>query len=291
MYKEIAIDPACMADYSYYILLKREFGFDKGRYLAADIKAWARAAFQFAKGSDISPNKKKSVTNFLNKVQRGKVSNTFLLVKDREAIKEPSWEEWWATQSAHRNFSASLSESGIARCINHDAVLDRCDEWEIPPSISVKRDSAVGIVAAIEPLLYLSKEITIVDQYFRLTDNETLIELFKVLEHCYATKLTVVTSMGNPNIKASYLRDLQTLNTRSISFNWIKAPNKYFHDRYLLTDIGALKAGHGFMTEIKKGIHSDMLNINFVSQDEAQRTHQEINNSIQSGAMVVSLVE
>ena len=116
MFKEIAIDPACMADLEYYYLLKREFGFNKGRYAVADIKTWAKAAVQFVKNSGMPPVKQKSVKTYLNQVQRGKVAQTFLLTKDRTAIKEPRWGEWWKTQSAHRNFSVLLSESGIAGC-------------------------------------------------------------------------------------------------------------------------------------------------------------------------------
>ncbi len=189
------------------------------------------------------------------------------MTNDRKNIKNDDWIEWWQAETKHRAFSASVSEN-IKDQVNYSEILEGNEQWEIPPSISVQRN-ARDIVAAIEPLLYLSKEVTLVDQYFRLTNNKTLVELFKVLAGCSVEKFTVVTSMGNANIEAAYRRDFKSLNTRQVSFIWVKAPERYFHDRYLLTDVGALRAGHGFMAEIEKGTHADMLNINIISTEEA----------------------
>ena len=171
MYKEIAIDPKCMAKKEYFTLLKEHFGFDKGRYIVAEIKPWVKEAVKTIKGThSLRPKEKKAIKTFLNRATTRKKHKQeyFLLSDDRKSIKDSiSWEEWWKKQSEYRPFSVSFSESDIDGCINHEMfTYDDCDEWEIPPSISVKGDSAVDIVAALKPLLYLSKEITIIDSYF-----------------------------------------------------------------------------------------------------------------------------
>ena len=283
MYKEVAIDPKCMAEYIYYVLVKREFGFDKGRYAAADVKQWAREAFQIVKKSDMQTIRKKSVTNFLNRVQRGMESERFLLASDRKLIKGDDWNSWWVAQMKHRPFSASVSESDLEGTINHDAILDDCQQWKVPPSVSVDR-SAEDIVSPIESLIYISREVLLVDQFFRFSDNNTLLELFKMLSVSPVTKFTVVTSMDTVNIQQVYEREYKALNIHSIMFNWIKAPARYFHDRYFVSDVGAVKAGHGFMPEVKKGIHADKLNINIVSIDEAQGVKQSLAEVLESGA-------
>jgi len=170
--------------------------------------------------------------------------------------------------------------------INHDAILDDCPQWKVSPSISVERN-AHDIVRPVESLINISREIVLVDQYFRFSGNNTLVELFKILSMGSVTHFTVVTSMKTLNIQQAYEREYKSLNTSSVAFDWVEAPDKYFHDRYLISDVGAVKAGHGFMPEIKKGIHADKLNINIVSSDEAQGVKQSLAKLLENDAASV----
>ena len=286
MYKEVAIDPSCMADYHYYALLKQAFGFEKGRYVSADRNEWANEAFQVVKKSDIQPVKKKSVTNFLNKLKKDKTREIFLLADLRKDIKVKPWNEWFKQQEGLRKFSLCLSESGGADFVNHDGILEDCIPWRLPPSVSIKRE-AKEIIATLEPLIYLSKELIIVDQYFRLSKNKTLDELLETLRVCNVSKLTIVTGKETASLEQVFNREYKSKNT--VSFTWIKAPDKYFHDRYFISDVGAVKAGHGFMPEVVKGIHADDLNINLVSRDEAQGVRDSLDKVLASGKAVVEL--
>ena len=65
MYKEVAIDPRCMADMEYYNLVKQHFGYDKGRYISAEVKVWTKEAMEYVKKSDLSDVKLQSVKNYL----------------------------------------------------------------------------------------------------------------------------------------------------------------------------------------------------------------------------------
>ena len=58
MYKEVSFDPSCMGSMEYYGLVKQHFGYDHGRYISANIKAWAREAMKCAIAADLPPVKK-----------------------------------------------------------------------------------------------------------------------------------------------------------------------------------------------------------------------------------------
>jgi len=288
MYKEIAIDPHCMAYFEYYVLLKREFGFNKGRYAATDIKEWAKEAFQNAKNSKMPPVKKKSVTSFLNRVQRGKDSDGFLLTIDRKQAKANSWNEWWINQSQLRKFDATVSVANIEGSINIEQIMEGSSDWEIPSSISVDK-TADEIINAIEPLLKLSTKVLLVDQYFRLSGNESLTRLVEKVNETSISRLTIITSMETRDIKRLFEVEIRPLIKEGLAFEWIKVPGKAFHDRYLISDIGALRVGQGFMVDTKKGAHADLLNINLVSKDEANTVHQSLKQMLADGTAISEL--
>jgi hypothetical protein len=151
MYKEVAFDPACMANMEYYGLVKQHFGFEKGRYIAADVKAWAREAMRHVKDSDLQPIKQQSIKNYLNKLGRSKYHEEFMLAEDRKGINIEEWNSWWLEQRKIREFAITISESANDGCVNVDQINSGCDEWKIPSSVSVNR-TAHDIVNVLLPL-------------------------------------------------------------------------------------------------------------------------------------------
>ena len=111
MYKEVAFDPTCMAYMEYYGLVTQHFGFDNGRYIAADFKAWAREAMIHVKDSGLQPIKQQSIKNYLNKLARSKYHEEFILTEDRKGVKVEEWRQWWKEQRKTREFSITISES------------------------------------------------------------------------------------------------------------------------------------------------------------------------------------
>ena len=70
------------------------------------------------------------------------------------------------------------------------------------------------------------------------------------------------------------------------------APNQFFHDRYLITDAGAVRAGHGFMSDAVKGTHADQVNLNLIGIAEAERTQRSLQDLLASGrANIVSIAD
>lgn len=283
MYREVAIDPACMADYEYYILLKREFGFEKGRYASADVKRWAQIAHKFAKESDIQPIKRASVKSFLNRVRGGREGQKFILNPHRRKIQQTStWNEWWLAQTELRPFAVSLSKTEEG-CISHEAILNDCEHWEIAPSMSVLRN-AKDIVSAVEPLIQLSDDLLLVDQYFLFSGNDTLQELAKVLRKSSVKKLTIVSSEPVENDpQDAFVEQYAGFNGKKLRLKWIYAPKFFFHDRYLISDIGAVSLGHGYSTSTPLNLHSDRVEMSLKSVSETERLKQNLEILVNDG--------
>ncbi|MCF7989102.1 MAG: hypothetical protein K9M02_01530 [Thiohalocapsa sp.] len=282
MYKEVAFDPRCMADIEYYSLVKQHFGFEKGRYISAEIRSWAKEAMTHVKESDLTTIRKQSVKNYLNKLGRSKSSAEFLLTKDRQGVAADCWQNWTEEQRNIRQFSCMVSNGIGEDRIDIDRINDGCGEWNVPASISVDRTDPKCIVGGVLPLLILSDCVTIVDQFFRFAENAVLVELFKAIRETSVRRLRVATAMETRAIHRVYDREFRALNT-NVCLEWIKAPDKYFHDRYLITEVGAVRSGHGFMADVEKGTHSDLANINIIGRDEAMRTIHELEQLLADG--------
>ena len=282
MYKEVSFDPSCMGSMEYYCLVRQHFGYDHGRYISADAKEWAKEAIKSVKQSGLQPVKQKSIKNYLNKLAMSKGRDAFHLTADRQGIVKNTWLTWHNTQIGLRPFSFAVSESSEIECIGIDDINDGCDDWYLSRSISIDRH-AKNIVDAVMPLIKISKTITIIDPYFILADNRTLIELMSACQLYGVTDITVVTSMETLSASQLYNKYYQNINTKNISFRWIKAPDKFFHDRYFITDVGAIRSGQGFMEGDIKGSHADKANLNIIGKDEADRTLNGLSCLINKG--------
>ncbi|MEY8200662.1 MAG: hypothetical protein RPS47_15610 [Colwellia sp.] len=282
MYKEVALDPSCMGNIEYYNLVKQHFGFDHGRYVSSEVKVWAKEAMGHVKQAGMQPIKEKSVKNFLNKIVRTKSVNEFHLAEDRKKITCDSWADWIIEQKEVRPFSATISEDAGTEGITIEDINAGCGDWVIKPSISVDR-CAEELVGVIKPLLNISKSITLVDQYFRLAENNTFRALLIAVSASNLDKLTVVSSMDTPGAIALFQREYSHLKRDGLVITWLKAPDRFFHDRYVIGEVGAIRSGHGFMEDIEKGIHADKANLNMISKEEADRTLNDLQSLLDSG--------
>ncbi|MBB1350971.1 MULTISPECIES: hypothetical protein [unclassified Pseudoalteromonas] len=283
MYQEVAFDPRCLAEFHYYSLLKTEFGYEKGRYIIAPLKKWAQEAHKAAKESEqLKPVRKKSITNYLNKLQKEKVNPFIILPKYRRDVNGSSWFNWCQNQIVLAPFNYVISES-FASSISHEDILEQDVRWLKSPTITVNKSSA-EIISMIEPLIKLGGVITIVDQYFRLSENPVLDEILaKMNSNSGITLIKLVTSMETvePEVIFSnqYLSKYQNLP----SFELITAPNKFFHDRYIISSLGAIKAGHGFSEGSEMGTQSDKVSFNLCSKEEAISTLNWVDKVLSEG--------
>lgn len=283
MYMEVAFDPQCLAEYHYYGLLKERFGFEAGRYVVAPVKEWVKEAYQSVQNSEtIQPIKKKSVKNFLNKLLKSKNNSFVILPPPRKGISFNSWQEWYDKQGKVKPFDVVISER-LLGALNYDSLIDGHDSWNIPPTICVEK-SATEITKILKPLLRLSNSIYLVDQYFSLANNQVLQTIFEIIERDESVKsFHLVTSIDTKNPKNVFMNEyLSNFNyLPNVSFTVI--PQKFFHDRYLISDKGAIKAGHGFSEGVKQGTQSDMLSLNICSELESSDVTQQLKKIINSG--------
>jgi hypothetical protein len=282
MYKEVAFDPCCLRSFEYYSLLKQHFGFDKGRYVAAERRTWAQEAMTAVKQAGLPVIREQSIKNYLNKLPRSRERDEFLTAPDRPKGDHQLWSVWLNNQLQVRPFDVTISEPAQEGRLDIDSINNGHQEWNVPASLSVLRE-AKAIVGSVLGLLRLSSEVTLIDPYFYLAGNKTLSEIFVALQSTSVRTVRVVSSVNPLNPQQVYQREYQNLNRRGVSLEWVVAPEKYFHDRYLITDVGAIRVGHGFVEDIVKGIHADQLNINLIGIAEAQRTQESLNILLDEG--------
>lgn len=280
MYKEVAFNPCCLGCFEYYSLIRQQFGFGKGRYVAADRRAWAHEAMGVVKQAGLTAIREQSIKNYLNKLARSKGGDEFLLAPDRPKDSHQPWTAWLDGQVQVRPFDVIVSEPANNGCLDVDSINNGDQAWEIPVSLSVPRTPR-AIIGAMCGLLRLSSEITLIDPYFRLAGNRTLSELLMTVKSMSLRRIRVVSSINPHDPQRVYEREYRAANDKGISLEWVVAPEQYFHDRYLLTDVGAIRSGHGFMEDVVKGTHADQVNLNLIGSEEAQRTYAALQSLLE----------
>ncbi|UHQ55327.1 hypothetical protein [Microbulbifer sp. YPW16] len=284
MYKEVAIDPECMKDFSYYSLIKMEFGFEKGRYISAVIKQWAREAYPHVKGSDMPPVRKKSITNFLNGLMKSRVHELFLLADYRRTIAWKDWIDWWSEQNQKHSFALTLSEGRVENSVDYMAVLEGAECWKIKPTLMLDRNPD-EIVDVLEPLLKISSELTIIDLYFSFAENKTLVELLRRIQAVGAkiSDFHLITAIETSDPSAVFEREYRSLVPESMNFRVTEVPQRYIHDRYFITNSGALKAGYGFKDGVEQGAPADKLSVNLASLEECDHVMRGVSEAYAEG--------
>lgn len=271
MYKEIAFDPACMAEYEYYGLLKQSFGFEKGRYVVASTKDWAKEAYQAAKDSQIQTIKKKSITNYLNKLQKEKARNIFLLPTYRKEVGKESidnWSVWLDQQNEAFGFSSIISERLGERGMTYDKINENDENWIIPPTIVISK-TASEIVSNLSSIISISDVIYIVDSYFSLANNPVMKSIFNEIQtRKNIVKIILVTSIKSKDPQTIFKNEYVDRFAYIPSFELIIVPERSFHDRYFITNNAAIKAGHGFSEGTKQGTQADRLSLSYVGENE-----------------------
>jgi len=286
MFKEVALDPQCMSEYHYYGLLKSNFGEDKGRFVVASVKSWVKEAVQAVKNSTIDPVKKQSIKSFLNRLQKNKNTSLFVYPMDRSKFQnkdDSDWLSWFKNQQVYRCFIPVISERKIDGAINYEDIINGDAKWSIPPTIRIDK-TLDDIESVLLPLLRLGENLVIVDQYFSLTPNKILKRIMMDLQEIESiSEITLVTSINTKNPQKVFNDEFKTVYEYLPSFNLVIAPERYFHDRYIITNNGSIKSGHGFALDIQKGTQADKLSIGICSASESRETLDWVDKAINEG--------
>lgn len=293
MYKEVAVDPACMADDVCFFALREQFGFEKGRYIIADGGRWVSAAMAAVKDAQaknqLKPVRAQTIKNWLNKVGRccSPKDRKLLLPRYRVITAEKSsWNIWWLGQQETRCFDVSILPSSNPPQAYDFTQLSSVPDWQVSPSYSVDR-TAKSIVTALEPLIRISKEIWLVDNYFNLGSNKILVELVRTASNLKCSRLRIVTSCDCASPEKLWKQEYERLVSNSFKCEWVKVPNNYFHDRYLIADTGAVKAGHGFAEGGLKGTAADKVSLSYCAFDESQEVKQHVQHLLDEKQAII----
>ncbi|GHG74349.1 hypothetical protein GCM10010919_27750 [Alishewanella longhuensis] len=283
MYKEVSLDPNCLSHYHYYGLLKTAFGFEAGRYVVAPLKDWLSEAYQAAKASEhIEPVKKKSITNFLNKLRQDKAQDKIIMPCYRSHISADSWLNWLEYQRAVRPFNSVISER-VENALSFEDIIAGDHSWTTPPTVRVKK-TAESIVEALSSLLRWGGNLVIIDQYFSLAANPVLKEIFRFLQaHQHTVNITLATSVNTANPEAVFKREYGASFSFIPKFHLIVVPSKFFHDRYIFTEFGAIKSGQGFDVGPELGAQADKLSFHLCSKEESQEAAVWLKQIIDDG--------
>lgn len=276
MYKEVALDPRCLAEFHYYGLLKSEFGTEKGRFLVAPVKEWVREAVKSVKQSQLSPIKQKSITNFLNRLQRDKSSDYVYLPEDRRAQAQDQqaifWLDWTRQQHSYRPFCSRISESGLAGYIDYSAILDNEMTWHVAPTRWLEK-TPQSLATAIRPLLHLGRDLVIADPYFKLPSNPVLKDIFAYLQHYnIVKKIEIVTTMACADVHKVFTSEYRSKFNYLPTIVYTQMDQGALHDRYMFTEKAMIKAGQGFAIAPQKGLQSDKLSVSLCGAEEALAT-------------------
>lgn len=278
MYKEVALDPECLAEFHYYGLLKTDFGFEQGRYLIAPVKLWVKEAVNAVKRSNMPPIRQKSVKAYLNKLQRHNKESHIVLPQDRASIDRDhcyrDWREWVVLQHQYRSFNAVIAEKGILESMNYDDILDGDERWDVAPTLWIDK-TPDQIISAITPLLFLSEELIIVDQFFHFANNLVLQKILYSLQvKPTIKKILIVTSIDTANPQSVYEQEFISRFAYLPTIEILNVPVRHFHDRYMITERATIKAGHGFGFSPMRGTQADRVSISLCSEEESNETRQ-----------------
>lgn len=289
MYKEIAVEPACIADSECFFALRDQFGFEKGRYLIADRFAWLKAAMEAVKAAqardELRPVRARTIKEWLNKLSKQKKNNERQLILTNDRLlggDDKSWNEWWTEQNAMRAFDVSVMSQSNSPYAYDFTELSSLPNWKISPSYFVER-TAEEIVSFLKPLLRMSKDLLLVDNFFNLASNPVLVALIRALSETGGKHLTVATTCDCVSAERVWQREYQHLVPTDFHCDWVKVPDRYFHDRYLISDTGAVKAGHGFSVGVEQGAASDKLSLSYCSYEEASSVRQQVHALVDDG--------
>lgn len=284
MYKEIAFDPQCLKEYHYYGILKSAFGAEKGRFIVAALNEWVAEAFAIVKNSEIQDVKKKSVKNYLNSLRKNKGADLLVLPFYRKSVADATtvadWYGWFVNQREYMDFDAIVSERDIVGAVNYEEIIGDCEGWNVPPTVRVDRSPA-AIVAVLIPILRFGTCVTIIDQFFKLAGNNVLHELLRYLSDVKnIKKLTIVTSIDTAGPDRVFDIEYRANYIYLPKVDLVVAPARFFHDRYLITDNSAVKAGHGFSDAPKAGAHADRLSLSLCGKNEKNETEADLLSAI-----------
>jgi hypothetical protein len=261
MLREYAVEPEVFSDVDFrtFMQVLDGFSFSNGRLISTFPKKWAREVYSILNKLNIQDNKKKSISNRLEKIALAKRScnswNHLL-----------SWSENAQISHQKEPFHAIISETGkitIEDLHNENEYWKDCRQVEIPKTLE-------GFESVCKTVLKFAKKIKFIDPYFAPHEPRCIKPLVKFVELSkdgslvsnfeFHLKVNPITAEYFEE-KLKSLSDLLCLDCGQkfhfYRWNLLEGKDKdNFHPRFILTDKGGMHFDYGLDTGTGKNLVS-----------------------------------
>lgn len=278
MFYEYALEPAVLATWQSVRYFLDAFGPWKGRFLVAFPGKWKRMVYEGLSCPDYEKHKI---------IERLKRLDPCVFSLGRGATFDPAqpWRANAAAEHGRQPFRAVIVAEGpsVGEFIEADAVTDAHPLWNVEPGTAVARDPA-SFVRALQLLIRSSSHLALVDPYFRADQRDKLDAL---LHLCRATVVRSVTIDVHASdavlahhefLRLARLAVPQNLpRGTTVTFrSWTeRRGGDRFHNRYVITDVGAVQFGDG----IERGDAGQYDRLSLLGPDERIRLWNQLYGS------------
>ncbi len=257
MFYEYAIDPQLLAEPATSEALVRDLANNDHRLIAGPERPWRREGYTQLKKSDLSDVKRRTLTNHLNKVK-------FTRRLDKARHPNEPLLDFFLREHQSQPYTAIMSEQPdeTDSIFKFSELLGRQPPgWKEHSSTTIV-NNPVALFELVRPLLLLSKQIDIVDPYLSffqpswLRYQPFLNLLFSNSDsYCLGRGIDTVrlhTSMYYESMEHLLKKLREEGFATGVTVKVSHWPVEEMHDRFLITEIGALQVGSGFGLDPEK---------------------------------------
>lgn len=290
MIYEYALDPELIAEWiiNRNNRIAREFDPLKGRLMSNYPRKWVGKVKDSLRSKGVDPAESKAyeaIMTCLSAPTKKRISRTLEGPNVYDGSSESSWLKNALHEHQKKAFKAILtndrtqSSADILTQEKIDETLDKIPSWDVPTAVQVKRNSH-DMAALVAPLLSSATIIKFIDPYILKNKRnnasytgigkgykDSLSAYFAAILTNRRTELKTVeihTKADNPYpIKeiSSLLPDGLKQGKLSIFIWEEREGGPKFHNRYIITDIGAVSFHHGLDSANNKKEQYDDVNI------------------------------
>jgi len=255
MIYEYAVDPSLLGDINNCRTIFDNFRPDRGKLIAEVPRKWLREAYKAIDRSRYSPMKRKAIVENLNRLKKQGMSKNHQL-ESWDAVND-SWLDYIINANSSGSFAAIFTETQVAGSVQtyalSDLFLGKAPEcWKYDSQQHINR-TPQAIAAAVKPLITISKQITLIDRHIYPNTpryQSVLKEIIRTVntDGLYGAGIDTVTihlSDERTDMQDSLERKVLPFLPKGMKVVCHQWPKDIFHDRFIITDVGGVKFGHG----------------------------------------------
>lgn len=266
MIHEYALDPELLANWQSFRYFVENFGISKGRLIARFPGKWERAVHESIQRSDCGDIEKARLQEKLRRVDK----KIFRLRDCSGWTNALNWFQNCLAEHQKCSFSAIIVSNPKAPneiVLDGHALDSEMKPWKAATSKTVRRDG-VEMSQRLRLFLQESTRLVFVDQYFdpdKLRFRHPLERFLEIAVKSPFRPLREVQYHISDELfteqyfKTKALVKLPAIIPEGLSVKFIQWTQKQLHNRYILSDIGAVMFGHGLDERDGDGPETDTI--------------------------------